>query len=329
MTITVSSNNGTAPASALANMPGNNGDGTRQTSPVNVVASYGRLRDAMRAAGQGDLIPSSGWSCYRDRAAQQHMRNIGLTTIPVGQSIHGEWSFGGAVDFANLGGFGAARHNWLRSNGARFGWYQPGWAQAGGSLPEPWHWEYDQRTDPLFGTTPPDGGFLMALSDAQQDQLFNEVMNLRGWVWAGGPDVNAGAADPGSISARTIHMDQVLAGAQATPGNALGRIMNIDQQVAGADGFEASVAERVIAIEDATVTNPPPSQHSHGTSWRGLIAFVLAVCLGLAYLALVIIGAIEPGNLPEDTRDMLSTVGGALIGALAVYLGGRRGHSDD
>jgi hypothetical protein len=82
------------------------------------------------------------------------MRNIGLTTIPVGQSIHGEWTWGSAVDFQNLGGFGATRHNWLRSNGAEYGWYQPGWAQQWGSLPEPWHWEYDQRGDAHFGEDP-------------------------------------------------------------------------------------------------------------------------------------------------------------------------------
>lgn len=151
MTITVSANNGTAPASALSPMPGRNGDGSQQTSPHTTVASYGRLREAMRAAGMGDLLPSNGWSCYRSRAAQQHMRNIGLTTIPVGQSIHGEWTWGSAVDFQGLGGFGAARHNWLRANGGPLGWYQPGWAQAGGSLPEPWHWEYDQRQDTRNG----------------------------------------------------------------------------------------------------------------------------------------------------------------------------------
>lgn len=147
MTITVSANNGQAPASALSTVPGRNGDGTPHTTPTAVAESYQRLRSAMQVAGLGDLLPSDGWSCYRDRAAQQHMRDIGLTTIPVGQSIHGEWSLGSAIDFANLGGFGAARHNWLRANGGPFGWYQPGWAAAGGSLPEPWHWECDTRND--------------------------------------------------------------------------------------------------------------------------------------------------------------------------------------
>jgi hypothetical protein len=151
VTISVSSSNGTAPASALSVLPGQNGDGSAHTAPHVTAASYARVRAAMLEAGMGDLYPSDGWSCYRDLAAQQYMRDLGLTTIPVGQSIHGEWSNGSAVDFADLGGFGAPRHEWLRHNGDGYGWYQPGWAQVGGSLPEPWHWEYDQRGDAHLG----------------------------------------------------------------------------------------------------------------------------------------------------------------------------------
>jgi hypothetical protein len=151
MTIAVSANNGTAPASALSVLPGVNGNGSAHTTPHAVAQSYARIREGMRAAGLGDLVPSDGWSCYRDRAAQQHMRDLGLTTIPVGQSIHGEWDYGSAVDYSGLGGFGAPRHEWLRHHGGEYGWYQPGWAQAGGSLPEPWHWEYDQRGDAHLG----------------------------------------------------------------------------------------------------------------------------------------------------------------------------------
>ena len=176
MTITVSANNGQAPASALSAMPGRNGDGSSQTSPHAVANSYARIRAGMQSASLGDLLPSDGWSCYRDRAAQQHMRDLGLTTIPVGQSIHGEWSVGGAVDFANLGGFGAPRHNWLRDNGGQHGWYQPGWAQAGGSLPEPWHWEYDSRLD-----TEGEDDFMSYLSYEEQRRLLMAADQTLQW----------------------------------------------------------------------------------------------------------------------------------------------------
>lgn len=154
MSLSVHANNGQAPADALSLLPGFNGDGSPHTAPHVTAASYARIRDGMIGAGLGDLLPTDGWSCYRDRAAQQHMIDIGLSTIPVGQSIHGEWSDGSAVDFAGLGGFGAPRHDWLRSHGGAHGWVQPSWAQAGGSLPEPWHWEYDSRDDTHLGEDP-------------------------------------------------------------------------------------------------------------------------------------------------------------------------------
>jgi hypothetical protein len=154
VTISVTSSNGEAPASALSTLPGHNGDGAPHTAPHVTAQSYARIRAGMQGAGLGDLLPSDGWSCYRTLADQQHMRDLELTTAAVGTSIHGEWSVGSAVDFTGLGGFGAPRHEWLRHNGGGHGWYQPGWAQAGGSLPEPWHWEYDSRNDQHAGEEP-------------------------------------------------------------------------------------------------------------------------------------------------------------------------------
>ncbi len=31
---------------------------------------------------------------------------------------------------------------WLTEHGPSFGWFNPPWAQSGGSRPEPWHWEF-------------------------------------------------------------------------------------------------------------------------------------------------------------------------------------------
>jgi hypothetical protein len=75
---------------------------------------------------------------------------------------------------------------------------------------------------------PGGGGFLMALTGDQQAQLFNEVMNLRGFLWAGGPDVDAGNGSPNAVFRRLI---------------------NLDQQTTGANGFRVSVAERVIDLQ--------------------------------------------------------------------------------
>ncbi len=32
--------------------------------------------------------------------------------------------------------------DWLTANASSYGWVHPGWAQPGGSKPEPWHWEF-------------------------------------------------------------------------------------------------------------------------------------------------------------------------------------------
>jgi hypothetical protein len=214
MTLAVTADNGRAPASALTVVPGVNGDGTPHTAPHVTAASYARVRAAMQAAGLGDLLPTAnGWSCYRDRAAQQLMRDLGLTTIPVGQSIHGEWTYGSAVDFQDLGGFGAPRHEWLRYAGGAYGWYQPGWAQAGGSLPEPWHWEYDEHGDAHAG----EGDQDMTPDEAQR------LLNIEGAV---------GRIEQlwGQNSGRPHQADQVGDWSEQTT-NAVGRVETNQSQL--------------------------------------------------------------------------------------------------
>jgi LAS superfamily LD-carboxypeptidase LdcB len=62
-----------------------------------------------------------------------------LAAVP-GRSNHG---WGLAIDLGcGVERFGSPEHEWLRANAARFGWFHPVWAQAGGSRPEAWHWEF-------------------------------------------------------------------------------------------------------------------------------------------------------------------------------------------
>jgi hypothetical protein len=142
--------NGRIDEGLLSELPGYDGDLTPHRADFLAAAAYYRMRPVFKAAGLGDLHPSNGYSCYRTLADQVHMRAIGLTTVPVGKSIHGEAK---AIDFQDVP-FGSARHNWLKAHGAEFGFYQPPWAQRGGSLPESWHWEYDADLD--SSTPPPD-----------------------------------------------------------------------------------------------------------------------------------------------------------------------------
>ena len=78
---------------------------------------------------------------YRDFPSQVDVfrRKPALAATP-GRSQHG---WGLAVDLC--GGvqvFGSEAHRWMQANAAAFGWVHPGWARAGGSRPEAWHWEY-------------------------------------------------------------------------------------------------------------------------------------------------------------------------------------------
>jgi LAS superfamily LD-carboxypeptidase LdcB len=59
-----------------------------------------------------------------------------------GHSMHG---WGLAVDVAVDGrtiGFDSPAFRWLVERGPDFGFYHPSWADAAGSAPEPWHFEY-------------------------------------------------------------------------------------------------------------------------------------------------------------------------------------------
>lgn len=63
-----------------------------------------------------------------------------LAAVP-GTSQHG---LGLAVDLCGgIETFGSKQHLWMIENAPAYGWFHPDWAQAGGSRPEAWHWEYD------------------------------------------------------------------------------------------------------------------------------------------------------------------------------------------
>jgi hypothetical protein len=78
---------------------------------------------------------------YRDLAGQQRVyaTKPHLAAVP-GTSNHG-WAR--ALDLCGgVQSFGTPQHAWLKVSSTLYGWYHPGWAEPGGSRPEPWHWEY-------------------------------------------------------------------------------------------------------------------------------------------------------------------------------------------
>lgn len=78
---------------------------------------------------------------YRSYASQLRLyrERPGFAAVP-GTSTHG---WGLAVDLC--GGIqyaGTPAYQWMTLNATRLGWFHPSWAQPGGALPEPWHWEF-------------------------------------------------------------------------------------------------------------------------------------------------------------------------------------------
>lgn len=98
--------------------------------------------NALNAAHKAERgTPLCVTDSYRSYAAQVdvYARKPELAAVP-GSSNHG---WGLAVDFGcGVERFGSDAHTWMRANAGRFGWYHPAWAQAGGSRPEAWHWEF-------------------------------------------------------------------------------------------------------------------------------------------------------------------------------------------
>lgn len=72
-------------------------------------------------------------------------------------------------------------------------------------------------------------------------------------------------------------------------------------------------------------------------SWAGAAVLVLAVCLGGGWATAIVLSA-SPRTPPitDSTKDLLSSVGGVLAGAITAYIGGmiavkreRGRHQDD
>ena len=60
-----------------------------------------------------------------------------------------------------------------------------------------------------------------------------------------------------------------------------------------------------------------------GWSWPGLIALVLALCLGGGWAtALVMSASSRTPPITDSTKDLLSSIGGVLAGAVTAYIGG-------
>jgi hypothetical protein len=126
--------NGMLPASALCPLWMAPGELLR---PRAAAAFNALSRAYAKATGSPICVTDS----YRTLAEQYAVkaRRGGWAATP-GTSPHG---LGRALDLCGgIGSFGTAQHLWMKQNAPLYGWFHPAWAEPGGSLPEPWHWEF-------------------------------------------------------------------------------------------------------------------------------------------------------------------------------------------
>lgn len=129
--------NGQIPSSVLCGLSFASGEQLRCDAAV----ALEDLNRAFRGKFGRSLDLTDGYRSYGEQVAVAASRGA-LAAVP-GTSNHG---LGQAVDLSGgIESFGSAEHAWMVAHAGKFGWKHPGWAQAGGSKPEAWHWEYGTK----------------------------------------------------------------------------------------------------------------------------------------------------------------------------------------
>ena len=126
--------NGLFPPSALCPLWGAAGE---RLAP-GAAAAFNALSKAY--ASQAG-VPLCVTDSYRSLGEQISVKaSHGRFSATPGTSRHG---LGRALDLCGgVQDFSSPAHRWMKQNGPLYGWFHPSWAAAGGSLPEPWHFEY-------------------------------------------------------------------------------------------------------------------------------------------------------------------------------------------
>jgi hypothetical protein len=126
--------NGHIPARALCPLQAAPGHSLRPGA----AAAFNALSKAYEKDAGAPLCVTDS---YRSLAEQVSVKaSRGKWAATPGTSEHG---LGMALDLCGgIESFGSPAHLWMRQNAPLYGWYHPAWAGPGGSLPEPWHWEY-------------------------------------------------------------------------------------------------------------------------------------------------------------------------------------------
>lgn len=126
--------NGQIPPSGMCPLFGAPGESLRP----NAAAAFNSMSKAYQRDTGNLLCVTDSYRSYAEQVITKQNRG-GWAAAP-GTSNHG---LGKALDLCGgVNNFGHPAHAWMQQNAPLYGWFHPSWAASGGSLPEPWHWEY-------------------------------------------------------------------------------------------------------------------------------------------------------------------------------------------
>lgn len=126
--------NGQIPSSALCDVSFDSAVQLR----CDAAEALDELNTAFRQEFGHDIAITDSYRSYAQQVVCRATK--GFWCAQPGTSNHGG---GVAVDLSSgIDSFGSATHRWMVAHAHEYGWVHPDWARAGGSKPEPWHWEY-------------------------------------------------------------------------------------------------------------------------------------------------------------------------------------------
>lgn len=126
--------NGQIPPGALCPLLGAPGESLRPEA----AATFTTMSTAYQRDTGNTLCVTDSYRSYGEQVVTKADR--GMFAAAPGSSNHG---LGKALDLCGgVNDFGHPAHQWMQQNAPLYGWFHPSWAGSGGSLPEPWHWEF-------------------------------------------------------------------------------------------------------------------------------------------------------------------------------------------
>jgi len=168
--------------------------------------AFARMASEFRAAFGNDIAVTDAYRSYAEQVATKRAKGY-LAATP-GYSNHG---WGLAFDLGGgINDYGSVQYAWMKSNGHRFGFFHPTWAEPSSpdyAKSEPWHWQYvptaaEAAAQATHGA--PAGG---GTPDANRE-LGRSMATSRGWtagewtclerLWTGESGWNHRADNPSS-----------------------------------------------------------------------------------------------------------------------------------